>query len=125
MGRYVLIRCVVKFCHVDQSTDAAGNETMITRKAVKAELDALSVEQLREYRANEYSESLADYSEQELRELVYDIWTTDGYRPLARMTKNEIVAEILSDIDEEATDDELSSFLEDIRKHTVGGKSPE
>jgi hypothetical protein len=98
---------------------------MITRKIVKAELDALSVEQLREYRANEYSESLADYSEQELRELVYDIWTTDGYRPLARMTKNEIIAEILSDIDEEATDDELSSSLEDIRKHTVGGKSPE
>ena len=97
---------------------------MTTRNAVRAELEALSIDQLREYRANEYAELLDDYSEKELRELVYDIWTTDGYKPLARMTKNEIIAEIMSDIDEEATEEELTLFLEDIRKHTLEGKSP-
>jgi hypothetical protein len=98
---------------------------MTTRKAVRAELEAMSVEQLREYRANEYTESLTEYSAKELRELVYDIWTTDGCRPLAQMTKSEVIAEIMSDIDAEATDDELRLFLEDIRKHIVEGKSTE
>jgi hypothetical protein len=102
----------------------AGKREMITRNAVRAELEALNIDQLREYRANEYAELLDDYSEKELRELVYDIWTTDGYKPLARMTKSEIVAEIMSDIDEEATQEELILFLEDIRKHTLEGKSP-
>jgi hypothetical protein len=92
---------------------------MTTRKIVSAQLEALSVERLREYRANEYAESLADYSAEELRQLVYDIWTTDGCKPLAQKTKGEVLAEIMSDIDAEATDAELSLFLEDIRKHTA------
>jgi len=94
---------------------------MTPREAVRAELEALSAEQLREYRANEYAESLADYTAKELRQLVYDIWTTDGCKPLARVTKIEVIAEILSDVGAEATDDELSLFLAEIRSHTIGG----
>jgi hypothetical protein len=98
---------------------------MPTLEALRAELGLLSLDQLREYRANDYAESLTDYSKQELRELVYDMWTKDGCKPLAAMTNEEILAEIMDDLDDESTEDDIKAFLDAVRKYAVEGDPTE
>jgi len=100
-------------------------ERTMTRDMLRAELQTLTVEQLREYRANDYAESLADYNANELRQLVFDIWTNDGCRPLAQMTKDEVIVEIMDDVDEESTEEELTDIAASIRAYALEGDPTE
>jgi hypothetical protein len=102
---------------------------MPTLVDLRAELELLSLEQLREFRAGDYAESLSDYSKAELRQLVYDIWTKDGCKALAAMTKDEVVEEIVDDIDtsdlDETVDDEITLFIDAVRRFAIEGDPTE
>ncbi len=84
------------------------------------ELELLSLEELRKFRAEDYGESLSTYSKSELLQLILDTWITDGCKALAAMTKEEIIDEIVGDVElddtPEMVEGEIGLFIEAVRQ---------
>jgi Mg/Co/Ni transporter MgtE len=98
---------------------------MVTLETLRDALNGLTVEQLRELRSKHYAESLADYNKKELLELVFEMWTTSRQTPLCDMTKEEIVIEIMDELDDESTEDDIEAFLDEVHKYAIEGDPTE
>jgi hypothetical protein len=83
---------------------------MPTLDDLRAELELLTLDQLREFRAGDYGEILSTYNEDELRQLVLETWINYGCKALDTMTRAEIIDEIVGDV---ATTDEPETVAEE------------
>lgn len=95
-------------------------------ETLMAAIAAIPDEQLRQGIADQYYEDLSSYKESELRQLVFDIWVTDGCEPpLSQQTPEKVRSLVLRMLDffmdtEDA--DELSDeqLLADFDQHVYG-----